>query len=267
MQKQIISIFAALKTILKPHFGDMYAIVNIAGQQLKVEKDQQLYINRVAEKEGENIRFDEVLLVDNDGKVSVGAPAVSGAAVTAKVVEHLKGDKVIVFKKKRRKGYQTRNGHRQLLTKIAIEGISINGKEAQSKKAEKSAEEKPKAEAKPKKEAAEAPAQKAEKAEKAATKAEKPAAKAETAKTDDLKMIEGIGPKTEEVLNEAGINSFSELASTSVDKLKELLEAAGPAYASHAPDTWPDQAKLAADGKFDELKEMQEKLEGGVDKG
>ena len=126
----------------------MYAIVNIAGQQLKVEKDQHIFVNRLPNKEGDKVTFEEVLLVDNDGKVSVGAPAVSGAKVTAKVVEHLKGDKVIVFKKKRRKGYQTRNGHRQLLTKIAIDGIAVGGaKKATAKKAEPKKEVEAKAEA------------------------------------------------------------------------------------------------------------------------
>jgi large subunit ribosomal protein L21 len=121
----------------------MYAIVNIAGQQIKVAKDQQVYVNRLPGKAGDKVTFDEVLLVDDNGKVNVGAPAVSGASVSAKVVEHVKGDKVIVFKKKRRKGYQTRNGHRQLLTKIAIDGISLSGsKKATEKKAESKAEAK-----------------------------------------------------------------------------------------------------------------------------
>jgi large subunit ribosomal protein L21 len=113
----------------------MYAVVNIAGQQFKVQKDQHIFVHRLNSKEGDKVTFDEVLLVDNDGKISVGAPAVEGASITAKVVEHLKGDKVIIFKKKRRKGYQTRNGHRQQFTKIAIEGISMAGSEKKEKKA------------------------------------------------------------------------------------------------------------------------------------
>ncbi len=101
----------------------MYAIVEIAGQQFKVEKDQQLFVHRLDTEEGKEVTFDKVLLTDNEGKVNVGAPAVDGASVTAKVVKHLKGDKVIVFKKKRRKGYKVRNGHRQYLTQIQIESI------------------------------------------------------------------------------------------------------------------------------------------------
>ena len=105
----------------------MYAIVEIAGQQFKVVKDQRLYVHRLKDNEGAKISFDKVLLIDNDGKVNVGAPVVTGASVSAKVLEHLKGDKVLVFKKKRRKGYQKENGHRQYLTQILIEGISEKG--------------------------------------------------------------------------------------------------------------------------------------------
>jgi large subunit ribosomal protein L21 len=101
----------------------MYAIVEIAGQQFKVEKDQKVYVHRLENAEGESLEFKTVLLVDNDGKVKVGTPKVRGARVTAKVLEHIKGDKVLVFKKKRRKGYKKFNGHRQYLTKIQIEEI------------------------------------------------------------------------------------------------------------------------------------------------
>ena len=102
----------------------MYAIVDIAGQQFKVEKDQKLYVHRLEGEEGKNVSFDKVLLIDTGSKVTVGDPVVKGAAVNAKIVTHLKGDKVLVFKKKRRKGYKKLNGHRQYLTQIQIEGIS-----------------------------------------------------------------------------------------------------------------------------------------------
>jgi len=102
----------------------MYAIVDIAGQQFKVEKERKLYIHRLKAEEGATITFDKVLLVDNEGTVKVGAPYIDGASVTAKVLTHLKGEKVIVFKKKRRKGYQKKNGHRQYLTQIQIENIA-----------------------------------------------------------------------------------------------------------------------------------------------
>ena len=101
----------------------MYAIVEIAGQQYKVEKDQQIFVHRLEGKEGSKVNFDRVLLTNDGKKIEVGAPAVKGVSVSAQIVEHLKGDKVIVFKKKRRKGYKVRNGHRQAMSKIQIEGI------------------------------------------------------------------------------------------------------------------------------------------------
>ena len=105
----------------------MYAIVEIAGQQFKVAKDQKVYVHRLQDKEGSKVSFDNVLLVSDGEKVTLGAPAIEGAKVTAKVLEHLKGDKVIVFKKKRRKGYKKKNGHRQFLTEIQIDGIAVGG--------------------------------------------------------------------------------------------------------------------------------------------
>ena len=134
----------------------MYAIVEIAGQQFKVEKDQQIFVHRLEEKEGAKVEFDNVLLIDNNGKINVGAPAISGAKVTAKVLDHVKGDKVVVFKKKRRKGYRVKNGHRQAFTQIEIQSIVEKGVTA--KKATTSKKE---AKAKPKAAAKKAPAKKA----------------------------------------------------------------------------------------------------------
>jgi len=110
----------------------MYAIVEIAGLQYKVEKDQQLYVNRLGGEPGDELSFDRVLLTDN-GSVQVGAPVIDGVSVVAKIVEHVKGDKVIVFKKKRRKGYKVKNGHRQLFTKIEV--VSIGADSGTAKKA------------------------------------------------------------------------------------------------------------------------------------
>lgn len=101
----------------------MYAIVEIAGQQFKIEKDRKIYVHRLKAEEGSEVKFDRVMLVDNDGSVKVGTPTVAGAEVSATVLKHLKGEKVLVFKKKRRKGYQTLNGHRQYLTEIQINNI------------------------------------------------------------------------------------------------------------------------------------------------
>ena len=101
----------------------MYVIVEIAGQQFKAEKGRKLYVHRLAGEENSSMSFDKVLLVDNDGQVKVGAPVVEGASVKAKILKHLKDDKVIVFKKRRRKGYRVKNGHRQCLTQILVEDI------------------------------------------------------------------------------------------------------------------------------------------------
>jgi len=104
----------------------MYATLEIAGQQFKVQKDQKVYVHRLENEEGSNVEFDKVLLIDQDGQVQVGAPTINGAKVSATVLSHLKGDKVKVFKKKRRKGYQKLSGHRQYLTQIHVQDILVS---------------------------------------------------------------------------------------------------------------------------------------------
>lgn len=176
----------------------MYAIVEMAGQQFKVAKDQKVYVHRLQEEEGEKVTFDKVLLLEDGGNVTIGAPVIEGAAVEAKIVKHLKGDKVIVFKKKRRKGYQKKNGHRQYLTEIVVEGIVAKG-------AKKSAPAKAKADEKQ----AEAP--------KAAEK------KAEAPKKEAPKATEDLSSKTVAELRDMAkakdINGYSSM------KKAELIEA------------------------------------------
>jgi large subunit ribosomal protein L21 len=130
-RKFVIFLAVALKSLsLQTNFGIlnnnlsyMYAIVEIAGQQFKVQKDQKVFVHRLDAEAGKKLEFDRVLLVEDAGKVTLGAPAIEGAKVTAEVLEHVKGDKVIVFKKKRRKGYRVKNGHRQQFTAITIKSI------------------------------------------------------------------------------------------------------------------------------------------------
>ncbi len=221
----------------------MYAIVEIAGQQFKVAKDQKVFVHRLQEEEGSKVSFDKVLLLDNEGAVTVGAPAIEGAEVTAKILSHLQGDKVIVFKKKRRKGYRKKNGHRQALTEIQVESIAASGakKKAPAKKAAPKKEEAPKV-------AVKAPAKKS------------------AAKADDLKKIEGVGPKAAEAMVNAGLETFAKVAKADPAKLSEILTEASSRLAHLVTDTWPKQAGLAADGKWDELKELQDRLDGGVEK-
>jgi large subunit ribosomal protein L21 len=236
----------------------MYAIVEIAGQQFKVAKDQKVFVHRLKDEEGQKVAFDQVLLLGDGDQITVGAPAIDGAAVEAKVVKHLKGDKVIVFKKKRRKGYRKKNGHRQYLTELVIEKIVAKGAK---KKAAKPAAKAEKPAAKPAaKKAAPAP-KKETTAKKAATPKAKPAPK--KVKADDLKKIEGIGPKAAEALAAAGLESFAKLAKAKPEAIKEILTEASSRMAHLDPGTWPQQAKLAAADKWDELKELQDKLNGG----
>ena len=219
----------------------MYAIVEMAGQQFKVAKDQKVYVHRLQTEEGKKVTFDNVLLLDDGKNVTIGAPAIDGAAVEAKVIKHLRGDKVIVFHKKRRKGYRKKNGHRQSLTEIVIESIVSKG--AKKAKAESPKKAAPKKEAAPKVEAPKA---------KAAPKKD--------VKADDLKKIEGIGPKIATTLIEAGITTFADLSKAESSKISEII---ADVRGNHVTDTWPAQAKLAADGKWDELKKWQDELDGG----
>ncbi|GJQ07315.1 50S ribosomal protein L21 [Capnocytophaga cynodegmi] len=207
----------------------MYAIVEIAGQQFKVSKDQKVFVHRLQNQEGEKVAFNNVLLLDNNGTITVGAPAIDGASVEAKVVKHLKGDKVIVFKKKRRKGYKVKNGHRQYLTEILIENIIASGAAVKPAKTEKKEEKHSK-----------------------------------SVKADDLKKIEGIGPKASEALVAAGVDTFAKLAKKSVEEIKTILAEASSTLAHLDPQTWAAQAQLAADGKWDELKKWQDELNGGI---
>ena len=223
----------------------MYAIVEIAGQQFKVEKDQRVFVHRLATEEGKTVSFDNVLLIGDGDTITLGAPAIDGALVGAKVLSHLKGDKVIVFKKKRRKGYRVKNGHRQYLTEIVIESIVASG----GQKEEKTEKAKP------------------VKAEKAApVKETKAAPKKSTAKADDLKKIEGAGPKAAEALVAAGVDTFAKMAAMKSEDLSTILSEASSNLAHIVTDTWPTQAQLAADGKWDELKVYQDNLDGGIEK-
>jgi large subunit ribosomal protein L21 len=232
----------------------MYAIVEIAGQQIKVAKDQKVFVNRLSVEEGKTVSFDNVLLIGDGDNITIGAPAINGAQIGAKVVKHLKGDKVIVFKKKRRKGYRKKNGHRQSLSEIVIESIVASGATPAKKEEAKKAT--------PKKEkTAAAPKAKAE------TKA--PATKAapkKAAKADDLKKIEGVGPKAAEAMVAAGLDTFAKVAKAKPEAIATILSDASSNLAHLVTDTWPKQAQLAADGNWDELKELQDKLDGGIEK-
>lgn len=212
----------------------MYAIVEIAGQQFKVAKDQKVFVHRLPNEEGNQVSFDRVLLIGEGENITIGAPAIEGAQVGAKILRHVKGDKVIVFKKKRRKGYRVKRGHRQQFSEILIENIVASGAAPSKKK-----EEKP--------------------------KAEKTTAK-KAAKADDLTKVEGLGPKSAEALIEAGVDTFAKLAKLTSEKIAEILMGASSTLSHIDPGTWPQQAQMAADGKWEELKKWQDELDGGIEK-
>jgi large subunit ribosomal protein L21 len=189
----------------------MYAIVEIAGQQFKVAKDQKVFVNRLAVEEGKKVSFDNVLLIGDGNKVTVGAPAINGAQVGAKVVQHLKGDKVIVFKQKRRKGYRVKNGHRQLLSEIVIENIVASGAKPISAKA---TEAKGKATSTITK-----------------TKVDKPVKKAAPKKPAATKTKAAVGtkaaaPKAKKALAKK-TTSTQDLSKSTVAQLKEMAKAKG----------------------------------------
>ena len=162
----------------------MYAIVEIAGQQFKVENGKKIFVHRLEFEEGKEVEFDKVMLIEDDGKITIGEPTIKDAVVGGKILENVRGDKVIVFKKKRKKGYRVKNGHRQNFTQVEI--ISINGVGAPKKPARKKAEMKAAdvtvaEEATPEKKSSKKPATKKE---------EKPAKKTAAKKTPEKKPVE-----------------------------------------------------------------------------
>jgi large subunit ribosomal protein L21 len=202
----------------------MYAVIKTGGKQYRVVAGERLKVEKLEVEVGGKVALDQVLVLSDGETTTIGAPIIKGATVNATVVSHGRGDKVMIFKFRRRKHYRKTQGHRQSYTEILIN--DIGGKSAAAAK----------------------PA-----AAKSATKAKK----------DDLTIVEGIGPKIAELLIADGIVTFADLASAKVETLAEILAKAGSRFSTHKPDTWPQQAALARDGKMDELKALQDVLDGG----
>jgi large subunit ribosomal protein L21 len=215
----------------------MYAVIKTGGKQYRVQVGEKIKVEQIPADVGSQVVIDQVLMVSNGELVTIGTPLVAGATVQATVIAQDRADKVRIFKMRRRKHYQKRQGHRQNYSELFVNGIFDGAKmiaEATS----------------------------------AAVVAPKSTAKApkSAGKGDDLTKIEGIGPKISGLFIAAGITTFAELAKTPVATLSDILHKAGSRYASHNPGTWPEQAQLAADGKWDELKALQDALDGGVKK-
>jgi large subunit ribosomal protein L21 len=245
----------------------MYAIVEMAGQQFKVAKDQKVYVHRLASEIGDSVSFDNVMLLMDGDTTTVGAPAIEGAQVKAKVLGHLKGDKVIVFKKKRRKGYRVKNGHRQSLTEIVIESIAASGakKAAKAETAKPAKAEKEAKKASPKAETKKPAKKEVEVSENLVTRAEHRAEDAHVemnidkvlhsigtatkAEADDLKEINGIGPAYEQRLNEVGIYTYEQISKLKAADRDELSGIDGVTREKIESEEWVKQAKALLKNK------------------
>jgi large subunit ribosomal protein L21 len=204
----------------------MYAVIKTGGKQYRVAADDKLQIEKLPGEAGDIVEFTDVLMVAADGSVEVGAPFVAGATVAAEIIGQVRGPKIIIFKKHRRKHFRRKNGHRQDLTSVKITEILTGG-------------------AKPAKKAAAKP--KTEKAEKKAEAAPLAGAVGE-AKTDDLSLIGGVGPKILKSLNDMGYTTYAQIANLTGDEI-EKIEAEIKMSGRIAREEWIEQAKELAAGK------------------
>ena len=235
----------------------MYAVIKTGGKQYRVSAGQKLKIEQIPADLGSTITFNEVLAVGSGADVVFGAPLVSGAKVDATVVSHGRGEKVTIFKMRRRKHYQRHGGHRQNYTEVFF-SVIFGADGTELAKADAPVMSAPVA-----LEAAGASVAAAKPA--AAKKAVKVRGKARDG-SDDLELIEGIGPKIAELLKGAGIDTFDALAKAPVEKVQEVLEAGGNQFNLAKPETWAEQAALAAAGDWAAFDQLTEALVGGVRK-
>jgi large subunit ribosomal protein L21 len=231
----------------------MYAVIKTGGKQYRVSAGEKLKVEQISADIGATITFNEVLAVGAGADLVVGAPLVSGAKVDASVVEHGRGDKVRIFKLRRRKHYKRQMGHRQNFTEVFISAIyGANGAEI----------------AKASTPAVSAPVAKAAAGAAVAAVAKK-ASKVRGKKkdgSDDIELIEGIGPKIAELLKAANLGTFEALSKATPEKITEVLHVAGSKFNMAKPETWPEQAALAAKGDWAAFDKLTEELVGGVRK-
>jgi large subunit ribosomal protein L21 len=220
----------------------MYAVVKTGGKQYKVAAGQKFKVEQIAADVGQEIVLDQILAVGNGADLLIGAPLVPGAAIKATIVAHGRGDKVRIFKMRRRKHYQKRQGHRQNFTELFIAEIA-DGKGGVTKAAAPVA---------------------VVAAPKALVSAAAP--KAGKAGKDDIEIIEGIGPKIAKVLADNGITTFAALAAANADDITAMLKASGGRFSLANTASWAEQAALLRDGKMEEFKKLTDELVGGVKK-
>ena len=228
----------------------MYAVIKTGGKQYRVAEGELLTVERLPGEPGESVALDEVLMVGEGESAAVGSPTVAGASVAAEIVEQSRGEKVIVFKKKRRKGYRRRKGHRQDQTVLRIMEILTDGKKPSGKKAAKPKPQKveAKAEAEPKPEETEAEAPEAEETAGVAPET----FSAPQGEADDLKQIGGLGPKLEEKLNALGIYHFHQIAGLTPENVAWLDEQLGSKGRVERDDWIAQAAELAEAAKSEE---------------
>ena len=257
----------------------MYAVIKTGGKQYRVMPGDVLKVETLDVEIGAAFNFEEVLMIADGDDVTVGSPFIASAKVAAEVIAHGRAKKVEIIKFKRRKHHQKRTGHRQNFTQIQIQ--NINGKGSPERKAvpktqaadadseaTATAKKAPAKKAAPKKAAAKPAAKKAAPAKKADTAKKTTATKAAAKKStgaDDLTKVEGIGPKAAEALTAAGLATFADLSKAKVPAIQKILDEADGKFGAMNPGTWAKQAKLAADGKWDELKKWQDEMDGGVE--
>jgi large subunit ribosomal protein L21 len=204
----------------------MYAVIKTGGKQYRVAAGDKLKVETIVADVGATVTLSDVLMVANSDQIKVGTPLLSGASVSATVVSQGRHDKVKIFKMRRRKHYQKHQGHRQNYSEIFITAISDGAGNTVASQT--------------------APVIKA--------------------KADELIKIEGIGPKIAVVLNTNGITTFAQLAKADPAAMQDMLKKSGGRFNMAKPDTWPQQAELAAAGNWTALKKLQDELHGGVKK-
>ena len=249
----------------------MYAVIKTGGKQYRVEPGNVLKVESIEAGIGESVTFEEVLMIADGDDITIGTPMIASAKVVAEVIAHGRAKKIEIIKFKRRKHHQKRTGHRQNFTQIQIQ--NINGKGTVAKKATaktKAADKDEDAKATKKPAAKKAAAPKKEAAPKATAEKKPAAKKAAPAKAnkdavDDLTKVEGIGPKAAEAFNNVGIITFADLAKTKVPALQKILDESEGRFGAMNPGSWPKQAKMAADGKWDELQKWQDEHDGGIE--
>ena len=211
----------------------MYAVIKTGGKQYKVAAGEKIKVEQIAADVGQEIVIDQVLAVGIGSSMVVGTPLVLGATVTATVISHGRHDKVRIFKMRRRKHYQKRQGHRQNFTELFFAEIA-DGKGGVFKAD--------------------------------ATAVAALASQASPAQADDIEIIEGIGPKIAQVLMANGITTFAKLAATDADAMTQMLKASGGKFSLANTASWAEQAALLRDGKMDEFKKLTDELVGGIKK-